>query len=183
MLSAESDSSDKSDKSDTPDKTINVGALQTNTYVDVTTTLFGITTPHVGYFVFTPASGTFVLTSRNYSTAVGSNATFGTAVPTLALTAAMFPPRTAGSLQIAGDVRRIGGVEDASPDTITSARAATFRSNFGLIETSGQPATVKVTVYYNYSSSLTSTVNGASTTINLSPNQFLLQGLGSTEPA
>jgi hypothetical protein len=155
---------------ETIDRTITLNPLQTATYVDVTTGLFGITTPHVGYLVFTPASGTFVLTSRNYSTPVGSNATFGTAVPTLALTSAMRP----------GQVRRIGGIEDASPDTIGTQRGATYRSNFGLIETTGQPATVKVTAYYTYTSGLTSTVTGASTTIDLSARQFVLLGVGGT---
>jgi hypothetical protein len=149
------------------DKTISVDALHTNLYSDITTNLFGISTPHVGYLVFTPSSGSFVITSRNYSTPVGSNATFGTAVPTLSLSGAAM-----GQTQ----VRRIGGVEDASPDTVAAGRGATFRSNFGLIETSGQPATVKVTVYYNYTSSLTSTVLGSSSTFNLTANQFLLQG-------
>jgi len=155
---------------ETIDRTITLNPLQTATYIDVTTTLFGIATPHVGYLVFTPASGTFVLTSRNYSTPVGSNATFGTAVPTLAVTSAIRP----------GQVRRIGGIEDASPDTIGAQRGATYRSNFGLIETTGQPATVKVTAYYTYTSGLTSTVTGASTTIDLSARQFVLLGVGGT---
>jgi len=164
---------------ETIDKTINLNPLQTATYVDVTTTLFGITTPHVGYMVFTPSSGTFVLTSRNYSTPVGSNASFGTAVPTLSLSAALRSPQLISGTQFPGDIRRIGGIEDASPDTIAAQRGATFRSNFGLIETTGQPVTVKVTVYYTYTSSLTSTLTGASTTFDLAPRQFMLVGLGS----
>jgi len=158
---------------ETIDKTITLDALHTNTYSDVTTNLFGVTTPHVGYLKFTPTSGTFVLTSRNYSTPVGSNATFGTAVPTLPLSASL------GSLQGPGDVRRIGGVEDASPDTVGAGRGATFRTNFGLIETNGQAVTVKVTVFFSYpASSLTQALVSASQTFNLTPNQFLLQGIG-----
>ncbi len=150
------------------DKTINLNPLQTGTYVDVTTTLFGITTPHVGYMTFTPTAGNFAVTSRNYSTPVGSNATFGTAVPILALTSALRPTQ----------VRRIGGIEDAAPDTISAQRPATFRSNIGLIETAGAAATVKVTVFYRYTGSLTSTTTGASATFDLAPGQFVLVGLG-----
>ncbi len=110
---------------------------------------------------------------------VGSNASFGTAVPTLSLSAALRSPQLISGTQFPGDIRRIGGIEDASPDTIAAQRGATFRSNFGLIETTGQPVTVKVTVYYTYTSSLTSTLTGASTTFDLAPRQFMLVGLGS----
>ena len=154
---------------ETTDRTINLNALQTNTYVDVTTTLFGITTAHVGYLTFTPSAGNFVVTSRNYSTPVGSSATFGTAVPTVALSSALR----------SGQIRRIGGVEDASSDTVGALRGATYRSNFGLIETAGQPVTVKVTAYYTNTSGLTSSINGASATFDLTPRQFLLLGIGS----
>jgi hypothetical protein len=94
---------------DVVDRTINLNPPQTGTYADVTTTLFGITTAHVGYMVFTPSNGgTFAVSRRNYSTPAGSNATFGTAVPIVNLNAALKP----------NQVRRIGGIEDASPDTI-----------------------------------------------------------------
>lgn len=145
------------------DKPVNLGSMQTVTYSDVTTTLFGVAAPNAGYLLFTPAAGSnFALTSRNYSTVAGSSV--GAAVPILPLSAAMFPTA----------VRRIGAVEDYAPRAVAAQRPASFRSNIGLIETTGQAARVRVTAYYRYTSSLTSAMNAKSVTLDLAPRQFLL---------
>ena len=47
-----------------------------------------------------------------------------------------------------GKTRPLSGREVASLKTIGARRPATFRTNIGLVETSGNPATVRVTVVY-----------------------------------
>ena len=151
---------------DVIERTINLAPMHTVSYSDVTTTLFGVTGSNVGYLMFLPTSGRFLLTSRNYSTPANSNATFGTAVPTVAFDYAL----RAGASSRA--IRRIGGIDDVS-----GTRGATFRSNMGLIETFGSPVTVKVTIFYRSVGTLTSTVLGGSATFELAPRQFMLTNL------
>ena len=147
------------------DRSINLNPLQTQSISDVTTTLFGVTTDNVGYLVFTPAAdGTFVITSRTYTTVGGSTATFGTAVPTRELFTAL----------LSGAMRRIGGLDDAAISTVSTQRPGTFRTNFGLIETTGRPASVRVTLYYTFPATAAALNNSASATYDLAPRQFLL---------
>ena len=70
------------------------------------------------------------------STVNGQPGTFGSATPTL----------PAAGLLKNGSLRAIGPLDDARPTT----RPATFRTNFGLVETSGNSATVRVTLRFNY---------------------------------
>ena len=115
----------------------------------------------------TPASGNFAASSRTYTTVQGQAATFGTGVPTLALNASL----------VAGDTRRIGGIEDAAFSTIAAGRPGTFRTNFGLVETAGKGATVRVTLRYTYAASGTTVVSSTATATKdyqLAPYQFLL---------
>jgi hypothetical protein len=144
------------------DRQIPLGARQTNTIADLTGTLFGITTPTVGYLVFTPVNGTFAITSRTYATLPNEPGTFGSATPTLALAAALKN----------GSLRAIGSLEDALPGSVK--RPATFRTNFGLSEVSGNSVTVRVTLRFTYPAG--AKVQGIGTAFkdyNLTPNQYL----------
>lgn len=40
----------------------------------------------------------------------------------------------------------IGALQDSTRETISNATRATSRTNFGIVETSGEPATVRVSV-------------------------------------
>lgn len=146
------------------DRSFNVGPMQSITHSDVTTTLFGKSAPHIGYLVFTPGAGNFVVTSRNYSTAAGSAGQVGTAVPVL--------DRSNGALA-AGRSKRIGGISDAGSVTVAARHPATQRSNFALIETQGKPATVKVTLFYTFPATKVEFTDSATASYQLGPNQFL----------
>ncbi|MGA7613980.1 MAG: hypothetical protein WBX15_02260 [Thermoanaerobaculia bacterium] len=121
---------------------VSLGTLQSRTFGDVAGSLFNLTTNTLGYIIFTPQSGKFVVTSRTYSTVSGQPGTFGTGVTTLPLSA---------SLRL-GQTRTIGGVKDSSLVSIQTAKGGTFRTNFGMIETAGATAVVRVTVYFSYQS-------------------------------
>lgn len=152
------------------EQTITLGGLQTQIINDVTTTLFGAPDGSVGYLVFTPTSGSFTVTSRTYTTVSGQNGTFGTGVPTV--------PANSG-IRRDGEVKRMGGLEDAALSSITSASPGTFRTNLGLIETSGQTATVRATMRYSISrGTVTAKAIGTKEWV-LQPRQFLLlQNMG-----
>lgn len=143
----------------TTEKPLNINVLETKLYSDVTTSLFGISSDNIGYMTFTPAAGSRVLiSSRAY------NGGFATDVPTQLLR------ETLGN----GDrPARIAGVEESTLEKVAAQQAGSFRSNFGVIETTGKPATVRVTAYYRSNLDKTSTNLSASATYNLAPNQML----------
>ncbi len=146
------------------DRQITLGARQSNVVSDVIGTFFNAPNGSVGYLLFTPVTGTFVITSRTYTTVAGQAATFGTGVPTLA---------ASGALK-AGSLRPIGSLEDSSRATVVAARPATFRTNFGLLETSGNSVTVRVTLRFNYpAGTKVQAIGSASKDYTLAPNQFL----------
>ncbi|MCM2314021.1 MAG: hypothetical protein NDJ92_02575 [Thermoanaerobaculia bacterium] len=149
------------------ERSITLGSNQSRVVSDVVANLFNVSGDSVGHVIVTPTSGNFVVTSRTYTTVQGQAATLGTGVPTLALNASLK----------AGDTRRIGGIEDAAFPTIATARPGTFRTNFGLVETSGKSATVRVTLRYTYSASGATVVASTATATKdyqLTPNQFML---------
>ncbi|MGK2857956.1 MAG: hypothetical protein ACSLFQ_12190 [Thermoanaerobaculia bacterium] len=145
-------------------KNISLAQNQTQALTDVTTVFFGVPAPTIGYIEFRPTNGQFALSSRNYTTLQGSAATFGTAIPVLPLSKAM----------TAGESRKFGGLEDSSATTVGAARPATFRSNFGIVETSGQPVTVRLTMNYTFPGQLAAVIGTKSVDYNLNPNQTLL---------
>ena len=152
------------------EQTISLGGLQTRIINDVTTTLFGAPDGSVGYLVFTPASGSFAITSRTYTTVSGQNGTFGTGVPTV--------PANSG-IRRDGNIKRMGGLEDAALSSITSATPGTFRTNLGLIETAGQTATVRATMRYSISRATVTAKAIGTKEWTLAPRQFLLlQNIG-----
>jgi hypothetical protein len=96
--------------------------------VDAGKTLLLDELPGNGYLIYTPASGRASLSVR----------TSGTCVP---------PVGVASSLKF-GDSRRFATIEDAAPETIAAAEPATWRTAFGLVETSGKAVTVQVTLQH-----------------------------------
>lgn len=140
-----------------------LGAFQSNLIDNVVRSLFGIMTPTVGYLVYIPSTGAITMSSRTYTTGPQGE-TFGTGVPTVALSSSIR----------SGEIRRISGVEDATRETIVSATPATFRTNFGLLETTGQNATVRVTMHYTLVTGKQETRASASKDYQLTPRQFLL---------
>ncbi len=110
---------------------------------DVVGGFLAISGDSVGSITVRPApGGSIAVTSRTFTTAAGQPGTYGTGVPTLGLSASLRP----------GDVRRIGGLEDATFSTISARRAASFRTNFGLVETAGGSALIRATLRYTASS-------------------------------
>jgi hypothetical protein len=121
----------------------------------------------LGYLEFLPRDGGFTLTSRTFATRPGAPGSYGTGVPVL--------PRTA-ALRL-GQTKTIAGLDVASLQTIGGAKPGTFRSNIGLVETSGRPATVQVTVIYNDIKQLVSGIRLTTLTYELAPHQSLIKGL------
>ena len=143
------------------DRQINLVARQTNAIADIIGSLFGSTTA-TGYLVFTPVSGTFAITSRTYATSPDQPGTFGSGTPTLALSAALKN----------GSLRAIGSLEDALPGSVK--RPATFRTNFGLSEVTGNSVTVRVTLRFTYPAG--AKVQGIGTAFkdyHLDPHQYM----------
>src|SRR5262249_52205719 len=109
-------------------------------------------------------TGAFALTNRTYTTAAGSSGTFGSAAPVLA----------ASTMLKAGSLRAIGSLSDAARATTLAATPATFRTNIGMVETSGNSATVRVTLQFSYPSGGKLQASGtAFKDYVLAPNQFL----------
>ncbi len=143
---------------------ITLGARQSMVLNDVIGTFFNAPSGSVGFLMFTPSAGTFAITNRTYTTVAGQTGTFGSASPALPVS---------GSLKT-GSLRAIGSLEDATRATIIAARPATFRTNFGMLETSGNSATVRVTLRFNYpAGTKLQAVGSAFKDYTLAPNQFM----------
>lgn len=157
------------------DRTITLGPRQSAVLEDVTSSLFELDPSQftLGFLQFLPQTETMTVTSRNFATLGDDPGTFGTGVATL--------PRAA-SMRL-GEVRRIGGVRDAALDTITAGTTGTFRSNFGMMETSGNaPVTIRVTVHFTFSSGTLAVARGSgSKEYTLQPNEFVQLGRVSRE--
>ncbi|MBI2214540.1 MAG: hypothetical protein HYU52_12915 [Acidobacteria bacterium] len=121
-------------------KSVNAPANGTAIHGNVVATLFARPAPSVGYLVIRPSGGTSLLvSSRTYTT---DNApapkTFGTAVPAIA--------RTTGIVR--GQSKTLGGLRDATAATVSERRPGSYRTNIGLVETSGKPATVRLSALF-----------------------------------
>jgi hypothetical protein len=145
------------------DRNVALPALQSQVINDIVSSLFGITSTDVGYIVFTPTSGRFALTSRTYTTVQGQAATFGSGVPTLA--------QSAGKR--AGETIRFGGIEDSALATVQAARGGTFRTNIGLVETTGEAVVVRATLRFSSGGQRTATQGIATKEYNLAGRQYL----------
>lgn len=145
---------------------VDIDPMNTLVLDNITETLFQISGDTVGHMTYSPVSGEAVITSRNFTTVAGGEATFGSGVPTLAL---------ASSLS-AGEIAQFAGVSDASLETIQDELPATFRTNFGLVETAGEPTTIRVVVRFSIPQTTSNAIVEASKNYDLAPNQFLLLG-------
>jgi hypothetical protein len=142
---------------------LTLGAGESRILTDVLAAQFNLTAQGVGYLVFTPTNGTFVVSSRTY-TQSSAGPTLSTGVPALALAGALKP----------GQVRKISNLEDATFVTVSGAKPGTFRTNFGLLETKGQAAKVRVTLRYTAVQGAASAAGVASQEFSLAPGQFMM---------
>src|SRR6185369_4650800 len=118
-----------------------------------------------GYLTYIPSAGSLAISSRTFSTTGTSTATFGTGVPDLASSSALR----------AGGARPIAGLADASRSTVVAARPGTFRTNFALLEATGQPATVRVTFRFTFPAGQKAQgIGSASRDYALNGNQFVM---------
>ena len=144
---------------------VTLGPRQAMIIEDIVGSFFGGANGSVGYIAFTPVNGEFAVTSRTYTTVAGAAATFGTGVPTLASSSAL----------TRGAVRSIASLDDTAVATVIAGRPATFRTNFGILETAGASAKVRVTLKYTFPAGpKVSGVGTASKDYDLAPNQFIL---------
>jgi hypothetical protein len=148
---------------ETRTRPISLGAMQSQVVTDVLVNLFGLSEGQVGYLVFQPVVGNVRITSRTYTTVQGQAATFGSGVPTV--------PANFGVTQ--GQLRRYGGIEDSSLASLVAQRAGTFRTNVGLVETSGQSATVRLTLRFSTGTQPSAVQAVVARVIDLAPGQFL----------
>jgi len=150
-------------------KTVSLGANQTRAISDVTETLFEVAGTSLGAIAALPASGTkFAITSRTYTASPGDPATYGTGVPTLPLSSALK----------AGQSQLFGGIEDVTLKTQLAKAGGTFRTNLALFETTGQPVTLRVTLFFSDGKNLVGGGASGTQTYSLNPHQFLqLNGL------
>lgn len=142
---------------------VSLGARVTRVWEDVLKDLFALESG-LGFIEIDPHGAAVALTSRTFATIGSDPRTFGTGVPAVPATA-MGP----------GSWRRISGIDDAADSVVVAKTPATFRTNLGLVETSGAPATVRLTIHYRHPQSTRLTeVGSASRDIQLAPRQFML---------
>jgi hypothetical protein len=146
-------------------KTINnLGPYKTAVYTDIINTLFQAGSG-IGAVIVRPTSGKIEVTSRTYTTdqSKPASGSYGTGVPTVPLTYALR----------SGQSRVFGGLEDSTKTTANAKRPATFRTNFSLVETTGQSATVRVTVFFPDGHQLAAGGSSGSMTVDLTGFQFV----------
>ena len=143
---------------------------ETQTLDDVVTNFLGVDPGTVGFIEYVPQSGSVTLTSRTFTTVKGDVATFGSGTPTIAAVDAIR----------LGETRRIGGLEDASRQSISGKVPATFRTNFGLLETTGKTITIRATLHFSHATGATGVARGRATKdFIVEGNDFkLLSGIG-----
>jgi hypothetical protein len=148
----------------TAEQQINLASKETKIISDVITFL-GVSGDTVGYLIFTPLSGSVAVSSRTFTTAGTKPDTFGSGVPAIA---------TGAALRFGG-TRPIAGLADAARTTVVAAKPATYRTNFGLMEVTGQPVTVRVTFRFTFPAGAKAQgIGGATRDYALNGNQFLL---------
>lgn len=140
---------------------ISIGANQTSS-TTVTDFVPG-TGSTIGFVTFTPVTGTFAVTSSsNINILVNPHPNyFGAAVPVVAASSAMS----------AGGSKTIVPLEDADRHNSPLNRRGMYRTNLGMMETTGHTVTVRVTLRYPLP------IGGRDSRtrdFTLGPNQFLL---------
>jgi hypothetical protein len=79
------------------------------------------------------------------------------------------------SMLTVGQSKHFTGIEDAASASVTASAPATYRTNLGLIETSGQPVTVRESVRYYFPAGLVLSGHTASSKdFTLLPGQFVM---------
>ncbi len=144
-------------------QTIALDPLSSTTISDLLSTRFGVPSDSIGYLTITPAAGV-AITARTYRSSAQPG-TAGTGVAAVPVSSTL----------TAGQAKYFAGIEDASPASITASAPATYRTNLGLIETAGQPVSVRVTMRYSFPAGML--VSGHAESAQdfvLSPGQFLL---------
>ncbi|HUP59547.1 MAG TPA: fibronectin type III domain-containing protein [Thermoanaerobaculia bacterium] len=109
------------------------------------------------HLVITPAEGEIVVTARSH--ALSSAGSVGTAIPVLAAT---------DGLRL-GQSQAFARLEDSTTATVTAATPATYRTSYGLVETSGVATTVRARIIIDDEHALVSATT--TRTFNLSPRQ------------
>lgn len=118
-------------------------------------------TPSSGYVQLTGPAGALSVSARVTLTSAGES--FGSALPPL-------PAASANGL---GELKRFGGVGDASPATVAAATTGTYRSSLIVIETAGESATLRVTLSFSLPAGLALTSQAVvSKELILAPNQI-----------
>jgi hypothetical protein len=136
---------------------------QSSVITDVVTTRISLPAPSLGWIEFVPDTGKrFAVSSRTYTTVVGSAQTFGTAVPSM--------PRS--SAIKAGQTKVIGGLKDTTSATVSAATPGTFRTNLGVVETTGQSVTIRVSAFFADGRQLAAGSAKAVEEYVLGPNEF-----------
>ena len=117
---------------------VSLGAFESLVVRDILESDFEIDDGAIGYLVYTPDDGNVVTTSRTYTRVDGEEGSVGSSVPSIPVSAAL----------TAGEVRRFGSVDDASAESIALDRPGTYRTNLGIVEVTGSPVTVRVTLNF-----------------------------------
>jgi hypothetical protein len=129
---------------------------------DAVVSYFGAAAPSLGHVVVVPDGEGVDVSSRTYTTVEGTTRTFGTGVPALG---------RADALRL-GQAKAFGGVKDATAATTNAARPGTFRTNVGLVETDGAPATIRVSILLFDGRQLAAGGSTAAKTYTLAPHEF-----------
>jgi hypothetical protein len=144
-------------------RSVTLNPLSSITMPDLLSGQFALPKDSSGYLTISSTADlainarTFVHTSQS--------GTIGTGIPAIPSSSTLIP----------GESRFFTGIEDASPAAVANRAPATYRTNLGLIETAGQPATVTVTLrYYFPAGYLLFGYAASSKDFALSPGQFLL---------
>ena len=93
-----------------------------------------------GFIRVTAPAGSISTAAR--SVVVAGSQAFGSGLPAIPVSQSLH----------AGDTRRFGNIDDASAKARNNQTPATFRNSVTLVETAGQPATVRLTLTYTVTS-------------------------------
>jgi len=125
--------------------------------------LFSVAGASLGWLRFEPQGGSFAVTSRTFNTASDGVATFGTGVPAVSVNAALRQ----------GQSRKFGGLTDASLESVNAQRPGTFRTNAFLVEVTGRPVMVRISMRYTALGTAASQNVLGSREVTLAPYQLL----------
>jgi hypothetical protein len=95
----------------------------------------------------------------------GHEGVFGSALPVFV---------TSAALQT-GQSRRFAGLDDAGRSTVDAQTPGTYRTNLGLIESSGQAVVVRLTLRYTFGTGTKTSAQGLSNiTVTVPANTFVM---------